>query len=187
MNKQNFKSLVKRLVTVGVATVMLFVVFISVGCTYWETDYQWSEDSFYFSVTADREYAKVGETVELTVTFKNLSGRNLLTTVSITDMRIRAQLENIFWIGDVFQPIIRSAATLRIPQNAIVTKTWSQEIWYYFDCDNMQHIRNSFICRAIFHIGVTNHGDSYYWEESRTVLLEYRKTINIIEEGIQHE
>jgi len=138
----------KKIGLVIVASIFVFAAFAVGGCTRWETDYEWSENSFYFSAVANKTDVQVGDTVEITATFKNLSGRNLQVTVPAWEWYNDdpANLEQLILFGTITMPW-RSPRTLRIPNNAVVETTMSFEVWgcyceygfccdwyYYFDC-----------------------------------------------------
>jgi len=119
--KTNTLKHITWLATIAMAFVMLFAVFIGTGCTYWETDYEWSEDSFYFSVTADREYARLGDTVTITATFKNTSGRNLRIIIPEWQMpQGQEQIVHVGWSVLIMTPPLRNS-TLR--NNEVVSRS----------------------------------------------------------------
>jgi len=110
----------KRFLSLGLAFIMLFALAGLSGCR-WERNYRWSESSFLFETTASKTDVRVGDTIELTSTFRNLSGRNLLVTVPAR--RIfdddPTNLEQIIFFG-----LTLGSATprsLRIPYNAVVS------------------------------------------------------------------
>jgi len=180
------RKLFKKLTPILLVAVMLLAVFVNTGCTYWVSDYQWSEDSFYFSIAADRQYTRVGEEVEMTATFKNLSGHNLLTTVRILTWQRNAELEDILNFGDAIFPWIRHDRVLRIPANATVSKTWATSTFYYFDCYNQRQVYNIFSGWAVFYIGLPSNGDWYYKRTDNTVFLHQSTTLNIINGDITY-
>ncbi|MCL2861937.1 MAG: hypothetical protein FWE22_05970 [Firmicutes bacterium] len=79
MKKQIF-----RFILVGILAFVFAMPML--GCQY-ETNYQHSEKSFSFILASSASEIRIGEEIEFTATFKNLSGRNL---------RIAFQGQNFF-------------------------------------------------------------------------------------------
>lgn len=188
MKNKKSKSFIKRLGAIGVVLAMLFSMFIiGTGCTHWETDYEWGEDSFYFSVTANKEYARIDDEIEITATFKNLSGRNLLVSVSGFHGR-PTQLSDIFRIGNAFTPTITFPRTLRIPKDSVITKTINYCIGFFIDIYYEIHAINYVFGCVIFYMGRTN---ERYWigfeEKPNTVFLQKLVTLNIVSEDTTYE
>ena len=71
------RKILSKITICIMAAVMLLVSVLFAGCTNWISSYEWSEDSFSLQIVADRADVKLGEEITITVTFRNLSGRNL--------------------------------------------------------------------------------------------------------------
>ena len=170
--------MIKKALALTFAVIILIGVSALSGC--WQRNYRWNEDSFSFEVTADREYARIGDEVKVTTTFRNLSGRNLLVTVTIPVSRRMAYLEDIIRLGCYETLHSRHSQTLRLPVGAVVAVNSIViiDIFHYFG--------QCFFCgMAIFYMGRTNHAERL-WEAPRAVFLEAEATINIISEDETH-
>jgi len=66
----------KKIGLVIVASIFIFAAFAVCGCRY-SRNYRWSEDSFSLEMSLSREYAREGDEITISTTFRNLSGRNL--------------------------------------------------------------------------------------------------------------
>ena len=66
----------KKLLIIGIA--LVFALLSLAGCaTRGWRNYEFQEGDFVLEVSVDRTIVSVGDTVEITATFKNLSGKNL--------------------------------------------------------------------------------------------------------------
>jgi len=172
MNKQHyFKALGKRLATVGMAVVMLFVVFISVGCTYWETDYEWNDDSFSLELSIDRCYARIGDEVILTATFRNLSGRNLLITVLSRPRQPNFEDAIAFWPAVRITTHIPTLQAIRLSSNAIVTMSYVMTVdkWSASFNEELEMYEIIYFSTVDFYVGITNQKDYLLWPNKNLV------------------
>jgi len=196
--------MIKKALALTFAVIILIGVLALSGC--WQRNYEWSEDSFSLEINLSQEYAKIGDEVEISTIFRNLSGRNLLVTVLINEHR-PARLEDIVHFG-CFGWTRSIPRTLQIPKKAVVTikdtLTWYQpyylvsyshsyipdyysyEPFYCLDC--CQYCRYCAFCvRTLFHIGRTNQNRSSLWNNSRKVVLRATATLNFINEDKTYE
>jgi len=83
---------VKKLIVLGVLFVMAFSLF---ACT---KDYEYKEGDFSLTIEVDKTEVQVGDTVTVTATFKNLSGRDIPIRISPWKTSIKAQVEDLIYI-----------------------------------------------------------------------------------------
>ena len=148
----------KKIGLVIVASIFMFAAFVVGGCTRWETDYEWGENSFYFSAVANKTDVRVGDTVEITATFKNLSGRNLQVTVpawrEFDDDP--TNLEQLIIFG--FRTLItRAPRTLHIPYNAVVSVVETFVVWGC-DCEYLLDNWYDYLCCCFTNCGLYLYG-----------------------------
>ena len=78
-----------------ISIVIILIIFIGllVACT---PSYEFNEDDFSLTITVSETEVRIGDTVEVTATFKNLSGRDIRIRMPARDMR---RLEDLVLIG----------------------------------------------------------------------------------------
>jgi len=136
------KTIIKKAILLLCCVGLLFTTFSLVSCTRteWETDYEFSENSFSLEVVGNRTDVRVGDTVTVIATFRNLSGRNLRIWVAEWDFRLirngRAKFDRQIISMDDRDTILQmySFVNLNLRRNAVITsrKIITIDDWYRY-------------------------------------------------------
>lgn len=115
--------MIKRIICLGVFLVVCLGMFS--GCA---NDYAYKEGDFSLIVKADKTEVSVGDTIKVTATLKNLSGRNICIQMSHPDYK---KLEDMILIGlfeegteheFVVTDIGGPRRKMRIKKDAVITR-----------------------------------------------------------------
>jgi len=133
MNKQHdFKALGKRLAAVGMAAVMLFALVFGTGCVEkidkWESGYIPGENSFSLSMQASDLDVKLGERIDISIEFRNLTGRYLSV------YRETMCMYGIYSWQRPLRPGQQNRDILNVP-NHFITNSFSRNLSINFDDD----------------------------------------------------
>lgn len=83
-----------KILLLGVAVIMCLGIFW--GCT---NDYEYKETDFRLTISVDKVDVAVGDIVTVTVTFENLSGRDIPIKLSPWDTREKHEIKDLIQIG----------------------------------------------------------------------------------------
>ncbi|MCL2255350.1 MAG: hypothetical protein FWC11_00645 [Firmicutes bacterium] len=112
------KKRILKLILVAILA-MTFAVPM-VGCDSYETGYAWSEDSFSLTVEASATEARIGDELEFTATFKNLSGRNLRVALRYPSF-LNGRMSTVTVFGENYE-INRNRNSLS--RDEVIVETW---------------------------------------------------------------